>query len=604
MRLDTDGSMLFAIGIALDSFSGVQFTEDTEDVIYIVVFYGSDSAVWDFSALDNSDEDNPYDFTAASVTAAGPTNNAALRTAVFAERANTIAMLVDSSVDGIDIADLNFGLRDDWDNLSVPTVSIDIADTAIQVNEEIKISATVTRGGDNDILTYAYTSDLAGGKFTPHYGKDTVFSSPKRGTYNITLTVQDEDGNVVTDTVTISVFGVAIAEINDIGLEIGNSHNSVLPEATGGIGPYDYEVTNLPTGATFTESTRTLAWTPSASGGYMVTYTATDTDNGLSASRSFLLMAHLPGIASYVVLIDWDGDRLFAHDNADIFPDVDMRSGLRVKRGRNYGSQVYGRSVSGTFETRLVNYHGRYDKDSSTSVLAGLIVPRRRIIWAAAADSVVYRLWAGFLDDIAKIDKQGGDDIARLTGTDIIALLVRDDDASIPYTASTTTGPAAEGIVEQSGIDDDDVGDLLGSTVLAHFYQDKASPWRQLRAVEEAEGGFLWVSGRGRLFLDDSERRASRARSLTSQMTLTDSPTPGAGEVKILPRPRFRDPLKDLANLVRARVRTWTVGDERELWRLDEEIALAAGRFDHLAAAVHGQRFIAGGGRVDRSATV
>ena len=60
-------------------------------------------------------------------------------------------------------------------------------------------------------------------------------------------------------------------------------------------------------------------------------------------------------------------------------------------------------------------------------------------------------------------------------------------------------------------------------------------------------------------------------------MTITDSPAPGAGEVKMLPKPRFRDPLKDLANQVRARVRTWTVGDERELWRLDEEIALDAG---------------------------
>ena len=121
--------------------------------------------------------------------------------------------------------------------LAVPTVSIDTPDTDIQIFQEIKISATVTTGGDNDDLAYAYTSDLAGGSFTPTYGKDTVFSSPKPGIYNLTLTVQDEDGNVVTDTVTISVFGIAIPEITDIGLELGDSHSSVLPEATDGIGP-------------------------------------------------------------------------------------------------------------------------------------------------------------------------------------------------------------------------------------------------------------------------------------------------------------------------------------------------------------------------------
>ena len=65
------------------------------------------------------------------------------------------------------------------------------------------------------------------------------------------------------------------------------------------------------------------------------------------------------------------------------------------------------------------------------------------------------------------------------------------------------------------------------------------------------------------------DARATRMRSTTVQMALTDSLTPGAGEVGILPGPKFRDPLKDLANLVRARVRTWTVDDESDLWKLD-----------------------------------
>ena len=488
----------------------------------------------------------------------------------LAARASTTvqSILVDTAHDNIDYE--NAQIR------TVPTVTIYTAAQAINASDPLQLRITADHGGDCDTLMFSWTG--TGGRFTPSYGAEPIWTPPNRaGDYTLTITVMDEDGNSVTASVVITVQHITLDEIDDIGIEIGGSHSSVLPEAMDGPGPFIYAVTNLPAGATFTKATRTLAWTPNAPGGTMVTYTATDTSTGLTASRSFLMMAHLPTLASYVVLVDWDGDKGFAHDNADIFPDVDKRSALRVKRGRNYGSQVYGRSVSGTLETRLVNYHGRYDKDSSTSVLAGLIVPRRRIIWAAAADSVVYRLWAGFLDRIDKLDKQGGDDMARLTGSDIIQILVQGNDTSIPYTASTTTGAAAESIVEDGEIDDDDIGDLLGSTTLTNFYQDRASPWRQLRAVEEAEGGFLWVSGRGRLFLDDSERRARRTRSLMSQMTLTDSPTPGAGEVKILPKPRFRDPLKDLANLVRARVRTWTVGEERELWRLDEEIALAVG---------------------------
>ena len=467
----------------------------------------------------------------------------------------------------------------DYENAQIrtaPTVTIDTAAQTVTAGDALQLRITADHGGDCDTLTYAWTA--TGGTFTPAYGAEPVWIAPNRaGDYTLALTLNDEDGNTVTRSVVITVQRVVFDAIDDIGIEVGNSHSGALPAARDGQGPYTYAVTNLPGGATFSASTRTLAWTPNAPGGRMVTYTATDTGSGQTFSRSFLLMAHLPGLASYVVLVDWEGDKRFGHQNADIFPDVDRNSALRVKRGRNYASQVYGRSISGTLETRLLNFHGRYDKDSSTSPLANLIVPRRRIVWAAAADSVVYRLWEGFLDRIEKIDKTGGDDMARLVGYDIIALLTRDDDTSIPYTASTTTGAAADAIVEAGDVDEDDLGDFDGSTTLTHFYQGKSSSWRQLQAVEEAEGGFLNVSGRGRLGMDARDARATRARSLTSQMTLTDSQTPGAGEVGILPRPNFRDPLKDLANLVRARVRTWTVGDETELWRLDGELVLAAG---------------------------
>ena len=572
-----DGRMQLFLHSAVDAqgvIAGPQFTEQAESDVYIVLFYGSTSAAWRLNRLDDSDETEPYTFDAASVSAAGPTNDNALRTAIATDT-SVIAMLVDSEHPDVDIGRLM--IADPNVVPGPPTVDITTPDSRIFIGDQIKIAADVDRV-DDDNLTYAYTVSPRRGTFLPSYGKDTVWTAPLiRRDFLITQTVTDEEGNVVTDSVTITVDGVNFVEVDDIGVEVGDSHASTLPVATDGNGPYTYAVTNLPANATFNASTRALSWMPTAPGGRMVTYTATDTDTGHTFSRSFLMMAHLPSLASYVVLVDWNGDKRFSHANADIFPDVDRQSALRVKRGRNYGSQVYGRSVSGTLEAQLLNYHGRYDRDSTTSPLAGLIVPRRRIVWAAAADGVVYRLWEGFLDRVDKQDRTGGDDMAKLTGFDIIVLLTQDDDASIPYTASTTTGAAADAIVEAGDVDSDDLGSFDGSTALTHFYQGKSSSWRQLQAVEEAEGGFLNVSGRGRLGMDARDARATRARSLTSQLTLTDSQTPGAGEVGILPGPKFRDPLKDLANLVRARVRTWTVGDEAELWRLDGELVLAAG---------------------------
>ena len=339
--LATSGRLRLSLGInpeLEDEIPGPEFTELAEDSIWIVLFYGinnENSAAWDFSELDSSDEDEPYLFNETSVNAAGPANDATLQTAVGTDN-TVIAMLVDSRHNDIDINNLT--VVDPSVTPGPPTVDITTPAQTIFIGDQIKIAADVDRV-DLDDLTYAYTVNPRRGTFLPSYGKDTVWTAPQiRADYDITQTVTDEDGNSVTDSVTITVAGVNFVEVDDIGVEVGDSHASTLPVATDGNGPYTYAVTNLPAGAMFNASTRALSWSPTAPGGRMVTYTATDTDTGHTFSRSFLMMAHLPSLASYVVLVDWNGDKRFAHANADIFPDVDRQSALRVKRGRNYGS--------------------------------------------------------------------------------------------------------------------------------------------------------------------------------------------------------------------------------------------------------------------------
>ena len=110
MALQSNGVMVFNLAdtsTSVGSGAGPQFTETAEDNIWIVLFYGSASAAWDFKKLTGSDDDEPFTFTAASITAAGPTNDAALRTAINAD-SSVIAMLVDPRVAGIDIANLTY----------------------------------------------------------------------------------------------------------------------------------------------------------------------------------------------------------------------------------------------------------------------------------------------------------------------------------------------------------------------------------------------------------------------------------------------------------------------------------------------------------------
>ena len=110
LRLRDDGRMDVRTSTSptsTGSDTGPQFTADARSKIWIVAFYGTASPAWDFSQLDDSDSTEPYRFSAASVAAAGPTNDAALRAAI--NRDSTVkAMLVDSSHDAVDIAALAY----------------------------------------------------------------------------------------------------------------------------------------------------------------------------------------------------------------------------------------------------------------------------------------------------------------------------------------------------------------------------------------------------------------------------------------------------------------------------------------------------------------
>ena len=108
---------------SLDDFgsaAGPQLTADALANFFVVIFYGTASAAWDGDELDNSDTTEPYRFSAASVTAAGPTNNSTLRNAINAD-STVIAMLVDSSHPNIDIANLE--IADPPEAPTAPTVS-------------------------------------------------------------------------------------------------------------------------------------------------------------------------------------------------------------------------------------------------------------------------------------------------------------------------------------------------------------------------------------------------------------------------------------------------------------------------------------------------
>ena len=358
----------------------------------------------------------------------------------------------------------------------------------------------------------------------------------------------------------------------DTAVEVGDTLRVTLAETTELTGSITYSMSNLPAGATFTPATRLLEWTPTGDAARMVTYTATDgTDSDV---KRFLLMAHESNQPRYALLVDWDGDKSFSHPLSDAFGDL-TKGGVRTSRGRNYASMIYGRSMAGTLEATLVNFDGDYDR-FATSDLSGLLLPRRRIIFVLAADSVAYRLWTGFLDEVRKVERTGGNDVVRVRATDIIGDLARAD-CGVAYMATTTIPNAVTAVLDAAGIDADDRGAIAGTTQIEDYFAPDAKALLHLRHLEETEAGFLLVTGAGKVTFESVNTRNTRMRSRQAQATITDADTYTADDLLIIPPPKQHDPMKDIANIVTVRVRRWSEASETELWRLGETVELQAG---------------------------
>jgi PKD repeat protein len=106
------------------------------------------------------------------------------------------------------------------------------------------------------------------------------------GSYTLTYTVKDIEGLTAQSSLAITVTNVnrapTLPPVTTIETEEGANVNQTLPEATDldseDAGNMVYEMGNLPGGANFNSSSRTLTWTPryDQAGSYTVTYTVKD----------------------------------------------------------------------------------------------------------------------------------------------------------------------------------------------------------------------------------------------------------------------------------------------------------------------------------------
>lgn len=277
-------------------------------------------------------------------------------------------------------------------------------------------------------------------------------------------------------------------------------------------------------------------------------------------------------IPTVVVEADWGRTGLYDHAQSNITADV---LALSTERGRDYASQLIGRSVAGKASIDLVNTTGKYSRSNAAGALYGVldagVLVRVRVTAPAAAT-----LWTGFLSLVEASSGEmvpGEARVARLTAVGPLARLRALGTVNVVPQTTILTGDALALVLDAAGWSATARRLDAGQTELPRWWVEKLNALSASADLEETERGFLSEGADGAIVYEDRHHRL-KTTHLTSQATFSDAP--GA----TLPYTRFipRDTDAEIFNTAVIPVRHFTTQALAVLWTYrGDTLTIAAG---------------------------
>ena len=217
---------------------------------------------------------------------------------------------------------------------------------------------------------------------------------------------------------------------------------------------------------------------------------------------------------------------------------------------------------------------------TATAVLAGSAVASITVTaggsgyTTAPTVSLTNVLWAGQLDSLRHIERRSGNNTVQLLARGpLIELTQREVEVPMQAPSGGVTIATATGVVlDAAGIPASRRGSIGGARTMARWWSTRQPAVNALRELEETEIGFLHETRDGLISMDPENHRLTGDRRIAS-MPFTADETTGIPLVAA----QLEDPGKDIANIIRIPVRTFTVGTAAVLWTLLHTVALAQG---------------------------
>ena len=261
-------------------------------------------------------------------------------------------------------------------------------------------------------------------------------------------------------------------------------------------------------------------------------------------------------MGAYTLYVDFDNDGTFISTGENI---TNRLLSVGCRRGRDFASQIQGRSIAGILNAELNNESKDYSSFNSSSPLFGSLLPGRLVQLQENGTP----LWTGYLKNIHPVPSVKALNVAQFEAQGPLGYL-NQREVSLPVLSNILTGTIVGSVLD--GVNWGSAKRTLdvGQTTISKFWLDKTKIVDGLRELEDTEAGFIVETKDGKVAYEDRHHRLNSPHDV-AQVIISDV----AGTILIAGIEQI-DSIEQIANIFEANISLFTEGSSTVLWTMPE----------------------------------